>query len=288
VLPEYRNGPIGYFVLKELVGRLPRSVVLTVAPASVRLFEALGYANLGIVPNYVSILRPGRLASKVPIAALGGRLPVLAVRAVRFVQQSGVLGLSGAAVGFGVRAATGVSALCRMGLSVDRVNRLPSSDDLDSLWRAARRSGWSGVVRDARYLGQRYGGQRYKFVTVREHRGTLRALAILQAPREQNDERVRGLSLGALSDLVVKHGDSRAAIVVMRGAAALARDLGGDALLASTPSRWVGRLLVSQAWLPLPGNLRFLVRETDSARTWPTSLEHWWLMRGDGESDGAL
>jgi len=51
VLPEYRNGPIGYRVLKELVGQLRRSVVLTVAPASVRLFEALGYANLGVVPN---------------------------------------------------------------------------------------------------------------------------------------------------------------------------------------------------------------------------------------------
>jgi GNAT superfamily N-acetyltransferase len=47
VLPEYRNGPIGYRVLKELVGQLRRSVVLTVAPASVRLFEALGYANFG-------------------------------------------------------------------------------------------------------------------------------------------------------------------------------------------------------------------------------------------------
>jgi ribosomal protein S18 acetylase RimI-like enzyme len=287
VLPEYRNGPIGYLVLKELVGRLRRSIVLTVAPASVRLFEALGYANLGMVANYVSILRPGRLASKVPIAALGGRLPGLAVGAVRFAQQSGVLRLAGAVTGLGVRAATGVFALSRIGLTVDHADRLPPSEDLDSLWLAARRSGLSGVVRDARYLGQRYGGVRYHFVTVRE-RGTLRALAIMQAPREQSDERVRGLSIGTLSDLVVGPDDSRAAIAATRGAAALARALGGDALLASTPSRWLGRLLVSQAWLAVSRNLRFLVRETDPARAWPSSLESWWLMRGDGESDGAL
>jgi hypothetical protein len=143
------------------------------------------------------------------------------------------------------------------------------------------------VARNARYLDHRYGRNRYHFVTVREQ-GTLRALAILRAPREQDDERVRGLSLGALSDLVVRQGDSRAAILATRSAVALARELGGDALLASTPSGWIRRLLVSQAWLPVAGNLRFLVRETDPARSWPKSLDGWWLMRGDGESDGAL
>jgi len=287
VLPEYRNGPIGYWVLKELVGQLRRSVVLTVAPASVRLFEALGYANLGVVPNYVSVLRPGRLASRASVVSLERRLPGVVVRAVRFAQRTGLAELGGGAIGLGVRAATGIYAISQIGLTVDDSDRLPSFTDLDSLWLTARRSGWSGVVRDARYLGQRYTGDRYHFVTVRE-RGTLRALAVLQAPREQLDERVRGLSLGALSDLVVRHGDSRVAIVATRGAAAVARDLGGDALLASTPSRWIGRLLVSQAWLPVPGNLRFLVRETDSARSWPKRLDGWWLMRGDGESDGAL
>ena len=287
VLPEYRNGPIGYRVLQELVAQLRRSVVLTVVPASVRLFEALGYANLGVVPNYLSILRPGRLASRAPVASLEGRLPGLVVRAVRFAQRTGLAELGGGAIGLGVRAATGINAISRIGLTVDHADRLPSSGDLDSLWLSACRSGWAGVARNARYLDHRYGRDRYHFVTVREQ-GTLRALAILQAPREQNDERVRGLSLGALSDLVVRQGDSRAAILATRSAVALARELGGDALLASTPSGWIRRLLVSQAWLPVPGNLCFLVRETDPARSWPTTLERWWLMRGDGESDGAL
>jgi hypothetical protein len=287
VLSEYRNGPIGYLVLKELVGRLRRSIVLTVAPASVRLFEALGYANLGVVPNYLAVLRPGRLASKIPARSMEERLPPTVVRAVRLAQRAGVLGLAGGTLGLGVRAATAVSAVYRMGLGGDHSDRLPPQADLDSLWLAVRGSGWSGVVRDARYLGQRYAVERYHFVVVRGA-GTLRALAILQAPRIQDDDRVRGLSVGALSDLVVRQGDSRAAIAAVRGAMALARDLGGEALLASTSSHWLGRLLLTQAWLPVPGNLRFLVRETDSSHSWPTHLEQWWLMRGDGESDGAL
>ena len=287
VLPDYRNGPIGYLVLKKLVGDLPRSVVLTVAPASVRLFEALGYANLGMVPNYLAVLRPGRLASRVPIASLEGRLPGVALRALRFAQRSNLLGLGAGALGLGVRAVTSIHAVSRIGLTVHHADRLPFSADLDALWRVVCRSGWSGVARNARYLEHRYGRGRYHFVTVRQG-DTLRALAILQAPRQQDDERVRGLSLGALSDLVVRQGDSRAAVLATRGAAALSRSLGGDAILASTPSRWMGRLLVSQAWVPVPGNLHFLVREADAGRSWPTSLGQWWLMRGDGESDGAL
>jgi ribosomal protein S18 acetylase RimI-like enzyme len=287
VLPEYRNGPIGYLVLKKLVGDLRRSVVLTVAPASVRLFDALGYANLGMVPNYLAVLRPGRLASRVSVASLEGRLPSVALRALRVAQRSKLLGLGAGALGLGVRAVTSVHAASRIGLTVRHADRLPSSADLDALWSLVCRSGWSGVARNSRYLEHRYGRGRYHFVTVRQ-RDTLRALAILQAPRQQDDERVKGLSLGALSDLVVGQGDSRAAILATRSAAALSRDLGGDAILASTPSRWMGRVLVSQAWVPVPGNLHFLVRETDPGRSWPTSLGQWWLMRGDGESDGAL
>ena len=287
VLPGYRNGPIGYLVLKELVSRLRRSVVLTVARPSVRLFEGLGYANLGTVPNYLCILRPGRVASKAPTASLDGRLPDFVARAIRFSQRIGLLALAGWAIGLGLRAATGIYAITEAGLTADYSDHLPSSGDLDSLWLDARRGGWSAVARNARYLNHRYRGDRYRFVTVREG-NTLRALAVLRAPQEQNDDRVRGLSLGALSDLVVRPGDSRAAIVATRGAAALGRQLGGDALLASTPSRWIRRLLLSQAWLPVPGNLCFLVRETDPAHQLPTSLGQWWLMRGDGESDGAL
>ena len=287
VLPEFRNGPIGYLVLKELVGRLRRSVVLTVAPPSVRLFEALGYANLGVVPNYLCVLRPGRLASRAPLDPLTGRLPEIAVRTVGLAQRSGLLGLAGGTIGLGIRAITWVGGISRMGLEVDRTNRLPSPEELDGLWLLARRSGWSGVVRDSRYLGQRYDGARYHFVSVRDG-GILRALAVVQAPRAQTDERVRGLSIGSLSDLIVGRDDTRAGVAAVRGAAAAARAMGGDALLASTPSRWIRRLLLTQAWIPVPGNLRFLVRESDPSRSWPTHLEQWWLMRGDGESDGAL
>lgn len=59
VLPEYRNGPIGFLAVKDLAARLPGSTILTVAPVARRLFSAMGYTDLGSVSNFVRVLRPG-------------------------------------------------------------------------------------------------------------------------------------------------------------------------------------------------------------------------------------
>ena len=91
VLPEHRNGPIGFTVLKALVGSLPRSLALTVAPASRRLFGALGYADLGAVPNGVRFLRPDRVLARLDLAALGlGGLPTWAAPLLGSLQRLGV------------------------------------------------------------------------------------------------------------------------------------------------------------------------------------------------------
>src|SRR5262245_38205251 len=71
VLPEHRNGPIGFMVLKEALRYLPCATSLTVASASRRLFEALGFRNLGLLRNYLRLLRPVRVAARVdPALAL--------------------------------------------------------------------------------------------------------------------------------------------------------------------------------------------------------------------------
>ena len=77
VLPEHRNGPIGYLVLKEAVRRLGIAAVLTVADPSRRLFEAMGFRNLGMLSNQILPLRPARIAASIDAEALGKsrRLP---------------------------------------------------------------------------------------------------------------------------------------------------------------------------------------------------------------------
>src|SRR5439155_18094383 len=70
VLPEYRGGPIGFLVVKELAKQLPRATILVVAPAARRLFSALGWTDLGAVANFVRLLRPARAARRLDVAEL--------------------------------------------------------------------------------------------------------------------------------------------------------------------------------------------------------------------------
>src|SRR5205823_13483227 len=62
VLPEYRRGPIGYLVWKQLAEQLTHAAMMIVTPAARRLFSAFGYTDLGAVTNFVRVLRPGRVA----------------------------------------------------------------------------------------------------------------------------------------------------------------------------------------------------------------------------------
>src|SRR6266550_6138652 len=101
VLPEYRNGPIGFLVVKTLTAELSLATALVVAPAARRLFCALGYTDLGAVPNYVRPLRTARLARRVDVAGLNAGLPRWAARGVRAAQRLGLAGLAGAAAEIG-------------------------------------------------------------------------------------------------------------------------------------------------------------------------------------------
>src|SRR5258708_3642619 len=58
VLPEFRNGPIGFLVCNQLTMHLPCAIGLVVAPAARRLFTAMGYTELGTVGHLDRQLRP--------------------------------------------------------------------------------------------------------------------------------------------------------------------------------------------------------------------------------------
>jgi len=47
------------------------AAVMTVAPAARRLFQAVGFKDLGAVPNYVSVIRPTRVLRAIDVERLG-------------------------------------------------------------------------------------------------------------------------------------------------------------------------------------------------------------------------
>ena len=281
VLPEYRGGPIGYLVLKELLSHLVaatgRVTALAAAPAARRLFTALGCADLGAVPNFLRPLRPARIARRLDVAAIGLGLPRAVAMGVRVAQRS--LRRRGAA-----------------GQATTYSREAPGRDELDALWRGARGALAASQVRDGLYLLWRFGpeggmepdGSPYGFVTARDA-GHLVGVVALRRPKAVSDPRLRGIRVATISDIAFPPERADIGLALLGGVERAARNAGADGILCSTGHRALVPLLRRQAYVPLPGNMHFFLRDvTDTAPRWPRDLASWWLARGDDKEDGVL
>ena len=184
VLPEYRRGPIGFLVGKELATQLPRATALVVAPAARRLFSALGYTDLGAVTNFVRPLRLASLARRLDPAELGLGLPRWLTASVRVAQRVGVAGLAGVIGGLALRLVAAARGRAPSRLTTRCAGELPSGEELDALWRGARRGMAAGPVRDGTYLRWRYGaeGRRYSFISARDGTRLVGVAVLLATP----------------------------------------------------------------------------------------------------------
>lgn len=286
VLPEFRNGPVGYLAVKELVKELPCSTIVTVAPAARRLFSALGYRDLGAVANWVRPLRSGAIAQQIDINALGlDKFPKWAARGVRLAQTSGLARVVGATVGAVASVSARLTRMSALGLEVDQ--RVPSSNELDELWRATRDGLTATPVRDAAYLVPRYTDDPagvYSFIAVREA-GRLAGVAVARKPKATSDERLGNLRVATISDILFPPTRADVGLALLGALETSSRAAGADAITAMSCHPALIRLLPRQAYVRLGGNVHFFLRDITGESVWPTDLSAWWLNRGDGESD---
>lgn len=288
VVPEHRNGPVGMLLLKEAVRQLGTLVTtaMVVQQAPRRLFQALGYRDLGALPDAIRLLRPGRVLSQIDAGALPLPGSTTALRpAVRLAQRTGLArlagGLAGLALGGWAGVAGGVAARLRVAVE-------PELDvaAADALWRRVRTALPAAPCRDGPMLSWRYGGPGgpYRVVSVRAGR-ELVGIAVVRVPREDSDPRLSGLRVATLSDLLYAPGDHGAGLAAVAGAEAAARTLDADALLCSGSHRALRAILRRRAFLGVGATVHFMIREPDPALAGPADLGEWWLTRGDSSAD---
>jgi GNAT superfamily N-acetyltransferase len=286
VLPEFRNGPVGFLLLKEAVRQLEGVLFgMVVAPAARKLFQALGFADVGVVRQRLAPLDGSTIAHRLDLEALGIRgLPGWFPRVLSAARRTGLDRLSGWAAGATRRLWAGVGSLESRGLSLATERAGWEIPEGDQLWATMRQEIDAGAVRDGAYLRWRYQGPDYELVTVRRG-GRLVAIAAVKRPREEPDSRLRGIRVATLSDLVYDPNDQAAGLGGLVAAERAARAMGAHALLGGATAEAVHRLMARRAYLPVPANLHFVLRgPADSGL--PTTLDRWWVTRGDGESDG--
>ena len=290
VLPEHQNGPVGFAMLKELLRHVDVAATMPVALPARRLFQAVGFVDCGAVPNFVCLLRPGKVAGSVQIDQLGLDVPSWLKRSARAAQSLGIAAVAGAAAGALLGTWRNAKGSSR-GFSVDWSAELPSRQELDDLWNRARSTIGAGAVRNGSFLTWRYrarAGALYEAVSVRDARRRLCAVAIVRRSTHSADPRLQGIKVATLSDIIFPAEEPLAAMVALRGAERVAHRMGADALLCSAAHPTLISLLRRRAYVRFPGNVHLMVRDPAKKAAMPVDVGGWWITRGDGNSDEGL
>ena len=286
VLPEHQRSSAGFLVLRAATSGVSPALGLVHEPAAIRLFQALGFTDLGGLPNAIRVLRPREVLRRLDLDALGlgSRAPWLR-SAVRFGRAAApLLGpATGAALTLWSAVASGWSNGLRIHLDAEC-----DRDGIDQLWNSAKGEIRAAPVRDARHFAERYGGRpEYCFVHVRSG-SRLIGLGVVKAPGDEGDSRLRGIRIASLSDLLHAPHDRRAALAMLRGAERAARECRADALLASVSASPIRPLLERRGYVRLPANLHVLARFQGEAPPPSTDITDWWFARGDSGADGSF
>lgn len=286
VLPEFRNGPIGFGLVKEAVRHVQIALVITVQPASWRLFKAVGLVHVGALENRLRLLHPARVLRSIDAGRVG--LPGVPAAAARLLRISQQLGLAGAVGGVMRIALAGWSLVLgsRSRAVKTRAVTEIDSDAYNSLWGRARTVLRFSQVRDANYVESRYIGpvaSPYVLLEARDGEDLV-GFAALRRPGRGDDPRLSGLAVAVLADMVVAGLRTDAIASLLGAAERAARELGADALVCSGSHPALLRALGARGYLRIPATLQFLARmKAGDAESAP--LSDWWLLRADGNAD---
>jgi GNAT superfamily N-acetyltransferase len=288
VLPEFRNGPLGFGLVREAEKRLPIAVVITVQPASWRLFKAAGLSHVGALDNRLRLLRPGRVIARLNLQTLGvGGLPRGAEPVLQVIQRLRLAGLAGGLVRGALAAWSAARGSAGRRVRTAVVTTI-TAGEYDGLWSRVRPAIRFAQVRDADYVRQRYDEGRqsgYSLIEARDPSG-LAGFGAIRHPRAEPDPRLAGLSVAVVSDLLFDPNRREIGFALLERAERAAAGLGADALVCSASHPALLAALSSRGYIRIPATLQFLAR-LDGGRE-AGAMSDWWLLRADGNSDEGL
>ncbi|HLZ99772.1 MAG TPA: hypothetical protein VKP66_17680, partial [Steroidobacteraceae bacterium] len=202
VLEEFRNSPIAYLLLKEMMKHIGLAASMTAPLGARQLSTALGMRDLGAVHDYITPLRAARILRKLEIGRfehLNALSPAVSV-AARIAKIPPLTYALGSVITAGLTALRLPSMVSARRVTTQLEEQLPGEAALDSLWARAQRAKSNCASRSGAYLRWRYerGAQgRYCFATA--WRGEdLVGLAVLAHPQRPDDSRIAGLGIGSV------------------------------------------------------------------------------------------
>lgn len=289
VLEEFRNGPIAYVLLKEMMKHVGLVASMPASLGARQLSTALGMRDLGAVRDYIAPLRPARILRKVDISRFEhlSALPRAVSVAAKVARMPPFAYALGAVIAVCLTALRLPSILSARRVTTQLKEQLPSEAALDSLWVRALHAQCHSATRSGAYLRWRYmrsAPGHYCFASA--WRGQdLVGLAVLAHPQRPDDSRIAGLGIGSVVDLVLDPDCPAALAGVLGVARRWARSAQYDALLLTVSLGALRGPLLRAGYLQMPGNIHLLVRDPGGQCGCSTDLDAWMVTRGDAWGD---
>jgi len=289
VLEEFRNGPIAYLLLKEMMKHVGLVASMPAQLGARQLSTALGMRDLGAVRDYITPLRPARILRKLDISRFEhlNALPSAVSVAVKVAKIPPFAYALGAVITGGLTALRLPSMVSARRVTTQLKEQLPGEAALDSLWTRAQRAKSHSATRSGAYLRWRYERSaqgRYCFASA--WRGEdLVGLAVLAHPQRPDDSRIAGLGIGSVVDLVLDPDCPAALPGVLGVARRWARSANYDALLLTASHGALRGPLLRAGYLQIPGNIHLLLRDPGGRYGFSTDLDAWMVTRGDAWGD---
>jgi hypothetical protein len=289
VLEEFRNGPIAYLLLKEMMKHVSLVASMPAPLGARQLSTALGMRDLGAVRDYITPLRPARILRKLDISRfehLSALSPAVSV-AVKVAKFPPFAYVIGAVITVGLVALRLPSTLSARRVTIQLTEELPEEAALDGLWARAQRAKNHSATRSGVYLRWRYERSaqgHYCFASA--WRGEdLVGLAVLAHPQRPDDTRIAGLGIGSVVDLILDPDRPEALPGLLAVARRWARSSSYDALLLTASHGALRGPLLRAGYLQMPGNIHLLLRDPGGKYGFSTDLDAWMVTRGDAWGD---
>jgi hypothetical protein len=284
VLPEHRNGPVAGLLVKKLNEAVEIGLTLHVEEAALRVFKGVGWHHVGVIPQYVRVLRARRFVS----TFVDRGRSLVPARWARVWPALAPMSAPATAIlraAFAGHAALGALRWTRAaGLSVDEERGFdPGYAELGERVKA-RLGVW--VLRDERYLAARYGRRMagYRLLACRRE-GRLLGYAVVKLRQFADDPRMGDIRMGTLVDCVFDPGEPAVLDALLGATVALCRREQADVVFCAASLRALGAGLRRHGFLGMAGTLNAAFHDRTGTLVDVPPLAAWHLMRGDSDAD---
>jgi hypothetical protein len=290
VLPEHRNSLVGPLLIKEVNRYLDCALSLFVEPPVLRILTGLKWVHKGILPQYLRVLNaPGvslnlQLSGIRPLAVSKGN--TAAAVPFRFVETF-IRMLGGWGLAIGQTIWLGLTVVTRPRALPMAVREEQGFDDsYNKLWQAVSGRFGACLVRDQKYLQQRFGGSpdRYRVLGCRQENRLL-GYCIVKTKQFSNDPRMGNMKVGTIVDCLFDPTAPAVFQALLDSVLKICDRESVHAVLCTASHAAVRRLLRANGFFAIPGNLNFAYHNRTSVPDQDIPLESWHLMRGDSDAD---